>query len=596
MGKSGQQEKRRGSRLFSATASAALILSGAVHNVAAQVATPEVRAAEERAAQERLRRQEERIREQQYQLQPKADVLSPAADAATATELPLESPCFVLREISLTGAGISRFSWLQEQTLPFLNRCIGVQGLSRIASVLDAKLIKLGYATTRVSLPQQNLQSGKLELVLHVGRIATVRMVKSGDPAAAAAADDNWGTWRNAFPGLPALGAGDILNIRDLEQGVEQMKRLPSQTVATRIEPGVDADTSNIVIERQSGTLQDRIRGGITVDNSGSESLGRAQLASYLAIDNPLGINDILNLSANSNLSQPEANHRSQSLAFNYSLPFGYNTFTLSDSVSRFAQMVQATTARFLSSGSSETAEFKWHRTIVRTASAKFGLYAGVLNRRANSYLDDVELVLSRRRTTSLEAGVTYKKLIAAGELDLDLGYRRGMPWFNAEDDMPQGGPTTRPQIWSLDLNYSQPFSIGPQPLQYNASLHGQSSNDTLLAVDQIAIGSRYSVRGFDGNSVLLADSGFYLRNELAMPAKLIAGVDTQLYAGLDLGRVWGPNQVNLIGNKLAGAAIGVRGKWQALQLDASLGTPLYQPAGFKTHHVNPYVALTYGF
>ncbi|SFB14111.1 POTRA domain-containing protein, ShlB-type [Collimonas sp. OK607] len=152
--------------------------------------------------------------------------------------------------------------------MPFLNRCVGVEGLRRIASTLDAKLIELGYATTRVSLPQQNLHNGTLELALHVGRINEVRMVKAGD--AKQAADDSWGTWRNAFPGIPSLGPGDILNIRDLEQGVEQMKRLPSQAAATRIEPGAEADTSVIYIERQSGSFGERVRGGITLDNSGT--------------------------------------------------------------------------------------------------------------------------------------------------------------------------------------------------------------------------------------------------------------------------------------------------------------------------------------
>jgi hemolysin activation/secretion protein len=569
-----------------------LLLTAAMQDGIAQTAVAE------RSASEGLRRQEERTREQQQQLQPKADVLSPAASTRIPTELPLESPCFVIREVTLSGKQIGRFSWLQDAALPFMNRCVGVQGLSRIASALDAKLIELGYATTRVSLPQQNLHNGILELVLHVGRISEVRMVKAGD--AKQTADDNWGTWRNAFPGIPSLGPGAVLNIRDLEQGVEQMKRLPSQAVATRIEPGAEADTSVVFIERQSGSLRDRIRGGITLDNSGGNTLGRPQLSAYLALDNPLGLNDILNLSGNSNLERPESNHRSQSASVNYSIPWGYNTFTISDSHSRFAQVVQGTTVNFLSSGTSDTAEFKWHRTFIRTASAKFGLYAGVATRRADSFLNDVELVVQRRRTSRLEAGVTYKKLIGQADLDIDLGYQRGMPWFSAQEDLPQqdgvDNLTNRPQIWTLNASYNQPFALGKQSFQYTASMHGQVTNDALLSVDQISIGNRYSVRGFDGDSVLLAESGFYFRNDLSMPVNLIAGVDTQVYLGIDFGRVWGPSEVSLIGSKLAGTAIGVRGRWKALQMDASIGTPLYKPEGFKTQRWSPYVSLTYAF
>ncbi|SFH63004.1 hemolysin activation/secretion protein [Collimonas sp. OK307] len=552
----------------------------------------------ERDASEGLRRQEERTREQQLQLQPKADVLSPSTSNKISTDLPVESPCFVIREVILSGKNIGRFSWLQDSALPFMNRCVGVEGLRRIASTLDVKLIELGYATTRVSLPQQNLHNGTLELVLHVGRISEVRMVKAGDPKQTA--DDSWGTWRNAFPGIPSLGSGDILNIRDLEQGVEQMKRLPSQAVATRIEPGEEADTSVVYIERQSGSFGDRVRGGITLDNSGSSTLGRSQLSAYLALDNPLGLNDILNLSGNSNLDQPDSDHRSQSASFNYSIPWGYNTFTISDSHNRFAQVVQGTTVNFLSSGTSDTAEFKWHRTFIRTASSKFGLYAGVATRRADSFLNDVELIVQRRRTTRLEAGVTYKKLIGQADLDVDLGYQRGMPWFSAQDDFPQedgvDNLTNRPQIWTLNASYNQPFALGKQSFQYTGSVHVQATNDALLSVDQISIGNRYSVRGFDGDSVLLAESGFYVRNDLSMPLNLIAGIDTQAYLGVDFGRVWGISAAQLIGGKLAGTAIGMRGRWKTLQMDAAIGTPLYKPEGFKTQRWNPYVSLTYAF
>jgi hemolysin activation/secretion protein len=53
---------------------------------------------------------------------------------------------------------------------------------------------------------------------------------------------------------------------------------------------------------------------------------------------------------------------------------------------------------------------------------------------------------------------------------------------------------------------------------------------------------------------------------------------------------------VPLIGSKLAGTAIGMRGRWKALQMDASVGTPLYKPEGFKTQHWSSYVSLTYAF
>ncbi len=544
------------------------------------------------AVEEALRRQEDRARELQQQTQTKSDVLKPQAPVTLSATLPKETPCFVITDIQLTGRDAARFGWLGDASLPYLGQCAGVGGVRRIADALDAKLIELGYVTSRVTLPQQNLKDGVLTFQLHIGRVADIGMLKAGKGQPA---DDAWGTWRNAFP----VSAGDVLNVRDLEQGIEQMKRLPSQMVATELEPGAEPDTSNVRILRQTGSLADRIRGGVTLDNSGGEALGRAQLSSYVSLDNPLGLNDLFSASVSSNAENPDSEHRSQSASFNYSIPWGYNTFTFSKSNSRFAQIVQGTTAHFLSSGHSESADVRWHRTMLRTSSAKTGLYAALGTRRANSFLDDVELIVQRRRTTSFETGITYKQLVGNASLEFELGYRRGMPWQNAQDDLStaaSGGLTTRPTLTTVSAAFSLPFKLGGRSILHTTNIRAQYTRDMTLSVDQFAIGSQYTVRGFDGDGVLLAESGYFVRNEWSTPMHLLDGVDSAAFIGLDFGRVWGPSVATLVGDKLAGAAFGLRGSWKGLQFDLALGTPLYRPDGFRTKRWNPYLSLTYAF
>lgn len=540
-------------------------------------------------AQEGIRRQEERTREQQQQLQTKADLLQPAQASADMSKLPVETPCFTIK--SITVGNNQAFGGMTSTVAPFLGQCVGVQGVRQIAAVLDARLIALGYVTTRVSLPQQNLSDGKLVFALHLGKVAGVRMVQAGVPGDVA--DTAWGTWKNAFP----LAIGDVLNIRDLEQGVEQMKRLPSQTVTTRIEPGMDTDTSVVLVERNAAGWRERTRASATLDNSGSEALGRAQLSGSLSLDNAAGLNDILSLSSNINAQQPKRDHRSYSFSANYSIPWDYHSFSVAHSSSRFAQFVQGTTARFLSSGSSSTAEARWSYLAWRSASAKAGVYAALSTRRAQSFLDDVELVVQRRRTTSATGGATLKQYIGQGVLDLDLGYRAGIGLGSAEDDYPsaaEGGLTLRPRIFSLNASYSQPFKVAGRPLQYSASLRMQKTSDMTLSADQISIGGRYSVRGFDGDSVLLAESGAILRNDLSTGLPSIAGIDSSAFVALDAGKVSGASAAGLVGDTLVGFAAGVRGRWKDLVFDASLAIPVSKPERFKTRAVTPSISITY--
>ncbi len=548
--------------------------------------------------QEGLRRQEERNRILQRATEPNVDILKPSASTQAKELLTEDVNCLVITAIDFSGEGAQRFPWLQSVVKPYLRKCLGVSRLSQLVSNLDEELLERGFATTRASLPPQNLQQGKLQILLSLGVVAELRMVQSQSNKP----DIQWGTWRNAFP----VNSGDLLNIRDIEQGVEQMKRLHSQNVITKLEPGIEPNTSIVIIERMPIELSSRIRGGLTLDNSGGQTLGRTQFSGNLALDNLLGLNDIVGLTLNSNFEKPKASHQSQSLGLNYSVPWGYNNFSLGFSQSKFAQYVQGTTARFLSSGTSWSSDAKLSRTLLRTGSAKLSVYSSVTLRRANSFLEDVELLVQRRRTTTLEAGLNYKKLFEKSSLDIDLAVRKGMPWRQAQEDFDsaqEGGLTLRPKIITASVSYATSTPLGKsteksaaRTVQYSVNLRGQHTQANTLSIDQLAIGGRGSVRGFDGDAVLIAENGFVLRNEFTTPLRVIDSVDSNLVLGFDMGRVFGSSDIALAGQKLAGLAVGLRGRVGALNFDINVAKPIYAPSGFKTKAVSLYASITHAF
>jgi hemolysin activation/secretion protein len=119
----------------------------------------------------------------------------------------------------------------------------------------------------------------------------------------------------------------------------------------------------------------------------------------------------------------------------------------------------------------------------------------------------------------------------------------------------------------------------------------GQLTNDELNYIDDLTIGSRYTVRGFSGETMLAAEKGFYWRNELQYP---LGQTGQLLYAGLDYGHLWGPSAANLAGTQLAGAAFGLKGsvpsRLGTYSYDVFAGTPIYAPSGF------PAPSVTIGF
>lgn len=552
-----------------------------------------------RAIEDGLRREAERVR--QADRLPEASALQPPERPVATAADTVETPCFPIRTAELTGPDAARFAWVLAQGDLDHRPCLGVVGLRRLVSRLNQHLLDRGFATSKMSLPEQNLSSGHLLLRLHAGRIDTVEMRTAAPGEGTDRAVLLRG--RNAFP----IAQGKILNIRDVEQGVEQARRLPSTTVAVRLEPGGPPDTSQVVVEGNAPTLAERLRGGATVDNSGTAVLGRTQVAANLALDNPLGFSDLVGISVNSNGEQLSSAHRSQSAAAYYSIPWGYDTFTVSGSQSRFAQYVQGTTARFLSSGTSATAEARWHHVAWRDASAKVGLQGAVSMRRARSYLDDTEVLVQRRSTTAVELGLTYKQLWARSVFDGELALRRGVGWGRAQEDLVgarEGGPTLRPRVAtfaaSLATSFAAPSVLGlttasggPQNLQHTLALRGQYSPDTTLSIDQIAIGGRGTVRGFTGDTVLLAEKGFYIRNELSGALPPVGGASLEWFGAVDVGRVSGPSAALLPGRRLAGAALGARGRARSLVFELAFGVPVQRPAGFRGRSLVPTFSLS---
>lgn len=538
-----------------------------------------------RVIEEGLRRETQRLQEQPGE--PARDALRPSENKAAADRIPEESPCFDIERLELLGAA-STGAWdgLRRAARPWLNHCLGVQGLRQLAAALDAALLDAGFVTSKVTLPPQNLADGTLRVNVHAGRIAAVE----GGAGL---------RWQGAFPIAP----GDVLNVRDLDQGVEQMNRLPSRTVQARLEPGTEPDTS--IVRIQSQDSGPRVRGGFTLDNSGSPSLGRPQLRASLAFDDPAGFNDLLSASFNTSLQNLGARHRSQSLAVNYSVPWGYDLFTLSANATQFAQPVQLTTVEVVSSGRSQGIELRWDRTVWRNQSSRLGVFSGASIRRSRSFIDDVELLVQNRRNSFATLGLNYKHLFERASVDGEVSLRKGMGWFGAEPDYDRElaqGLTLRPLIWNASVAlgvpdlfnrraHAQPGQAA-QPIGLRSSLSLQYTRSATLALDQFSIGSRGTVRGFDGTATLLAESGFAWRNELTLPLQL-GGLPASGYLAVDFGRVWGASSGQLIGRHLAGAAIGLRSQWRRLSFDAALAMPLSKPPGFRTARLSPYVALS---
>lgn len=448
-----------------------------------------------------------------------------------------------------------------------------VKGLSQV-------ILSRGYITTRVLVPEQDLSKGTLRLSLVPG---VIRKLRFADAATRS-------TWKSAFP---ARG-GDLLNLRDLEQGLEQMKRVASQDVDMQVVPTETPGESDVVITVKRTKPWTVVA---SVDNSGQRATGKLQGNLSLGIDNPLGLNDIFNVGANQDLEFGDKRLGSHGWNGSYSIPWGYWTATLSANSNTYYQQIAGANQTFVSSGNSQTAGLRLTRVLRRSQDDVFGFEAQLTKRWGASFIEDTEIPQQHRDNTFVEAGLTDRHYFGSAQFDGTLAYRQGIGWLGAMPDTSGDGPTYRFHMAVLDANLSVPFAIANQNLRYVTTFHGQFTNDTLNYIDDLTIGSRYTVRGFDGETMLAAERGFYWRNELQVP---IGQTGQFAYAGIDYGHVFGPNTAFLAGTQLAGAVVGLRGSvsshFGALGYDVFAGTPLYKPATFNTARVTLGFQLTAQF
>lgn len=376
------------------------------------------------------------------------------------------------------------FAFAREWLGHYSGQCIGKQGLDLLVKALAQEILSRGYITTRVLLPEQDLSSGTLKLALVPG---VIRQLKFADA-------NTRGTWKSAFPTRP----GKLLELRDLEQGLEQMKRVRSQDAAMQIAPTGEPGESDVVITVRPVKPWTVVA---SVHNSGARATGRLQGGLTLGIDNPLGLNDIFNIGTSRDLQIGDKRFGSHGWNGFYSVPWGYWTGTVSAYTSSYYQQIAGVNQTLVSSGNSQAVDFKLHRVIRRSQSDVLGLQFRLTRRFGKIFIEDTEISGHERNNNVIEIGLTDRHYFGNAQFDGTLAYRQGVAGLGASADTPAhfGGAIYRFRMAVLDTNLSVPFEIANQSLRYTTTFHGQFTNDILFYTDDLAIGSRYTVRGFDG-------------------------------------------------------------------------------------------------
>ncbi|MDB2415946.1 ShlB/FhaC/HecB family hemolysin secretion/activation protein [Pseudomonadales bacterium] len=518
------------------------------------------------------------LREQQRQIQLEQERLAreqqarDAKNLAAPIQLPettpdktdpaeVNAPCQRIDRIELTGATIPSAKQQRSITEGYLNRCLGSQDINALLKAITAWYFQRGYISSRAYLQAQDLTTGTLVVQVVEGLIEGVDAT-----------------------GLPAPGVkqvfpkdGSPLNLRDIEQSLDQINRLRSRQSTMELIPGSEIGGSRIQISTQ---LKPGDSSSISIDNLGQESTGERQGRINVSFDNPLNHLGFLALSYSRELTQDPADIFSRSASVHYDFPYRYWNVDLDASWFSYSSIVEAFSSSFVSSGVSRSQSLRISKVLHRGQRSKTG--ARYTLRRADnlSFIQGSRVDTSSRTLVSSSIELWHQYFLNDGVLKNALTWHKGLDWFDglATPRPVAGNPAEEngalpqlPQAQYSKLSLSTYLSLQLPPKWFfnrvQSQLSAQYARVQLFGPDQISVGSAYSVRGFKGAG-LAGNTGAYLRQDLTrvmtVPetnwlSKTLGMTSVELGFGLDGGVVSSlPREAEKY-HRLSGVSAGVR-------------------------------------
>lgn len=119
-------------------------------------------------------RQNRLLEEQQRRLEELRSLPGKAAQPAPS-QRPEDVRCFDISTIELKGADSLLASDRQALLKPFIGQCLGVSQLNALLKAITDQYLARGLVTSRAYLPQQDLSSGHLQVVVVEGRLESFR-------------------------------------------------------------------------------------------------------------------------------------------------------------------------------------------------------------------------------------------------------------------------------------------------------------------------------------------------------------------------------------------------------------------------------------
>ena len=271
-----------------------------------------------------------------------------------------------------------------KQTYHKADECIRAGEVIDIVKTAQNRLIEDGWITTRVVLQTEGSHKERLKLTILPGKIAQVRENKTNV---------------QRTPGVFNYLQNKTINLRDLEQSLDNVHRLGSLDAQVDIAPSDREGYSDLVVNWQKTGRPYQF--SFLVDDSGSKSLGKYLGTASIYIDNPLNFSDTFYASYTRTLrpgtrltDQQGKKHKTltDNYYLNYSIPWRSWQLGLNASRYHYDQIIPGYARVYHYKGNTQKFEAELSNTIYRDQNKKTTLSAGLWWRKNQNFINRAEL------------------------------------------------------------------------------------------------------------------------------------------------------------------------------------------------------------
>ncbi len=485
---------------------------------------------------------------------PRPGTLLPPVPLAPKGE-PFPAVRVMVREIRVTGSTVFSPNELANVAAPYLNRELATEDLESLRVALTLLYVNKGYVTSGAILPDQSVADGVVHYQIVEGGLTAIEV------------DGNRWFRASYLQRRFNLDAGPPLNVNALQQRLQLLlEDSRIQRLNAELRPGVN---------RGEGILEVRVEErapyklALEYNNYQSPSVGEHRGVITLTHQNLTGNGDVMTA------QYGRSTGLNPLLDFKYALPVTAHDTTLSFQYRRntFAVVAPAKIKSLDIDSQSDIYTLAVRQPLYRTLNTEFVLdlvAERLSNKTTLGAFPDQSEVLTPGSNSKGETAVTAlrptlefvhrtQNQVIAARSRFSFGVDALGATINRSRDLSGTRvPDGRFFAWLGQFQWVRRLGILDSYLIFRSDL--QLANNPLLTLEQIAIGGRYSVRGYRENT-MLRDRALITSVESRLPLMQNSfGFDyVELAQFIDFGRGWNKERQTPKPQDLASVGVGLR-------------------------------------